>query len=325
MRELEQGLLALPIFNGILPRPGGTVTGVFLAPWLLPAVTKAGRGADLFLAPVDPDGLLYPVGIVAKVGEFWSQNVYIMGAEQPIASGVFLSLYGREQAKVRTYTTSGRSLLALGVQSMPVRGLRPEYPCISGAGWVPQGGHTETRGEGDITVCIEGIDAVNGDRLSLTGQLGGLVSYQQAHTIEHAIIRSLQSYAFCSPKTLREALIAESRELKASVEAGLKLQRPELFGVTASGACGNRLTHLAQFYLTDEYFRELQSGHPALASLDKARKRTLSRLTQDLSLTTDAGLRALQGLKNGMQHDDSRLGEEALKRVLMRFPSSPWG
>lgn len=314
----------LPILNGILPRPGGTVTGVFLAPWLLPAVAKAGKGADLFLAPVGPDGSLYPLGVIAKVGEFWSQDVYIMGAEQPVAKGVFLSLFGRDHAKARTYTTSGRSLIALGVQLMPVKDLRPEYPCISGAGWVPQGGYTENRGDGDVIVCIEGFDVTSGESVALSGQIGSLVTYQQAHTIEHAIIRSLQSYAFCSPKTLAEALVDESRELKTSVETGMRLQRPELFGVTSSGSCGNQLTHLAQFYLTDEYLRELQSGHPALASLDTARRRTLSRLTQDLSITTEAGLRALQGLKRGMQHDDSRLGEEVLKQVLMRFPASPW-
>ena len=50
----------------------------------------------------------------------------------------------------------------------------------------------------------------------------------------------------------------------------------------------------------------------------------MSQLTEDLGLTTEPGLRALQGLKKGMKHDDSPLSLELCKKILGRFPLEPW-
>ena len=59
-------------------------------------------------------------------------------------------------------------------------------------------------------------------------------------------------------------------------------------------------------------------------SLDKARRAVMSRLTGELGLTSEPGLRALQGLKKGMAHDDSPLGIDLCKKILRRFPLEPW-
>ena len=176
----------------------------------------------------------------------------------------------------------------------------------------------------DLPMTIYGVEYESGNEVSLSGNVGGLLSPEQAHTIEHAIIRSLQKYAMCTPKTLAKAVLEEGRELKRSVEIGYKLRRPEVFGVTSSGACGNPLTNLAQFYLAKEMVESIDEGYSIIESMETARRKALSKLTDELELTTEIGLRALQGLKKGMLHDDSPIAQKYTKRVLRRFPPSPW-
>jgi hypothetical protein len=50
----------------------------------------------------------------------------------------------------------------------------------------------------------------------------------------------------------------------------------------------------------------------------------MSQLTQDIGLTTQPGIRAAQGMKRGMNHDDTPLSLETAKKVIARFPLSPW-
>lgn len=253
------------------------------------------------------------------------QDVYIRHRgrlEQ--TSAVFLRLFGRAQGKATHFRWQGRLLQALEVELLDLERLRPAYPCISGAGYVLQGGTTESFGAGDVVVSLSGFEVEQGSPVLIQAAVGDLISYQQAHTVEHAIIRSLKLHSFCSPLTLRQAMSEEGEELLASIEAGIASGLPELFGVTQSGACGNPLTSLAKVYLAEEYLANLQAGSQLLPALDQARRQTLSRLTSDLSLTTQAGLRALQGMKRGMMHDHTQLSEQVCCRLLNRFPASPW-
>ncbi|MCL4423937.1 MAG: hypothetical protein M1553_00455, partial [Firmicutes bacterium] len=147
---------------------------------------------------------------------------------------------------------------------------------------------------------------------------------EQAHTLEHSIIRSLQQNGICTQKTLTVSMKRETDELKQSVEMAYRYQRPEFFGVTSSGSCGNPLSNLAQFHLVGELVEKLKEGASLFESLEVARRKTLSKLSGELELSTQKGLRCLQGLKKGMFHDDTVLGKDLLRRVLGRFPFSPW-
>ncbi len=322
---MSQSLLALPVSNGLLPRPGGSVAAVFLSPGLIPALIKAGVGSDVFLMLASAGRDPYPVGVVAQVTEIWMQDVFALsGGGLERVSAVFLRLFGRQQAKAKHFRLTGKAILALEVEPLDLVNLRPEYPCISGAGYVLQGGNTESRGSGDVQITLMGTDSERELPVLLQASVGDLISYQQAHTVEHALIRSLQVHAFCSPLTLRQSMGEEGEELLASIEAGIASGLPELFGVTQSGACGNPLTSLAKVYLAEEYIANLQAGTPYLPAIEQARRKTLSRLTSDLSLTTQAGLRTLQGLHKGMMHDHTPLSDQLARRILSRFPVSPW-
>jgi hypothetical protein len=116
----------------------------------------------------------------------------------------------------------------------------------------------------------------------------------------------------------------ETSELKQSVETSIRFSLPEALGVTRSGACGNPMTNLARFYLAREFVSNVEAGRSLNESLTKARRRTMSQLTQDLGLTMQPGLRALQGLKKGMSHDDTPLKINICKKVIGRFPFDPW-
>jgi hypothetical protein len=202
--------------------------------------------------------------------------------------------------------------------------MRPDYPVLCGAGWQASGGYTETSSQQDISVLIYGVNHETGVKVSVNGNLGGLIRYEQAHTIEHAIIRSLKCYSLCTAKTLVQCSRQEASELKQSIEWGIKYVRPDLFGLTQSGACGNPLSSTAQIYMAQEFTSALKEGHPIYTSVEQARLKTMSRLTGDLGITTREGLRILQGLKQGMFHDDTPLTLEQPKRIINRFPISPW-
>ncbi len=190
---------------------------------------------------------------------------------------------------------------------------------------MPAGGFTEFRDRTDIPVTIYGTDLETGQAVSIRANVGGLVTQEQAHTVEHGIIRALHTYGLCTARTLLDSIARETDELKQSVELGLRFALPEVLGRTATGACGNPMTNLAQFFLAREFIDNVAAGKSLPRSLHDARQRTMSHLTGDLGITMDRGLRALQGLKKGMSHDDTRLRVETGKRVIGKFPLDPWG
>ena len=119
-------------------------------------------------------------------------------------------------------------------------------------------------------------------------------------------------------------MIHEAHELKKSVETGFKFRLPEAIGITSSGVCGNPMTNMAHFYLNRELSDGLKNGYDFIESLDKARKKTLSRLEKELEISGDRGMRVLQGLKKGMVHDDSQDDLMILSKVINCFPLNPW-
>ena len=163
-----------------------------------------------------------------------------------------------------------------------------------------------------------------GRDVAIIGYLGKEIEPEKAHTVEHAIIRSLKNYAMCTPKTLRECMEREAEELKWSVEIGIAKKLPEVFGVTRSGFCGNPLTQMASYYLSEEFKNQIESGEGILDSLTNARSKTVSRLTKEMDISSRKGVRQLQGLKKGMFHDDTPEEMKVLRRVIMKFPANPW-
>ncbi len=317
--------IIMPVANGVLPRPhGGEITGMFIMDQGGQILSRVGVGKDVLVCPwiVDDEGL-YPVGVIARIMDISSQvAVSDDGQQLPVTMAV---LEGREHARWHTLGIDGSLILSNDVEILNLKAMRKEYPAISGAGWLPQGGYTEFRGKSDIPVTIYGTDLENGQRISMTANLGGLVEQEQAHTIEHAIIRALKTFGLCTAKTLVESVTKESNELKQSVETSIKFALPEALGVTSSGACGNTMTNLAQFYLAQKFVDNVTAGKSLNDSLANARRATMSQLTQDIGLTVNEGVRVLQGLKKGMSHDDTLLKLEIYKKVISRFPFDPWG
>ncbi|WP_213974412.1 hypothetical protein [Tepidanaerobacter acetatoxydans] len=315
---------AIPIVNGVLPRPdGGVLQGVFLDSFFANMLVKTGVGNDIFLFPLSSDDKSpYPVGVLVRIEDMWVDKVP-QGSD---ATALFARVIGRERYKARKFSLSNEGLFALDIEKIDIYELRSlGYPIICGAGWHPTGGYT-TFGSNrkDIEITIYGFELETGKDVAIVGYLGSEIEPEKAHTVEHAIIRSLKNYAMCTPKTLRECMEKETEELKWSVEIGIAKKLPEVFGVTKSGFCGNPLTQMASYYLSEEFQNQIESGEDILNSLSKARKKTVSRLTKDMDISSRKGLRQLQALKKGMFHDDTPEELKVLKRVIMKFPANPW-
>jgi len=288
-------------------------------------VMSLGVGGEVFVAPV-PQGSasVYLVGVVCKVRKVYLEPIF-RDAESPQAvQGLFVDLEGRQAARPAGYSLNGQSLRVDKLEALDYKEMRPDYPVVSGLGWTPLGGYTEAKSTQDIEITIYGQGADGDEGVFISGNVGGIVSIEQAHTLEHAIIRSLKNYGLCSPRTLVTAWNEETGELKASIEAGFKFRAPELFGLTESGACGNPLTNLAHFYMAKEFWTEVAQGRNLVESLTTARLKTLSHIAEDLEITTNSGLRILQGLKRGMQHTDEPTIQQTMHKVLSQFPVSPW-
>ncbi|HHV08145.1 MAG TPA: hypothetical protein GXX69_08020 [Firmicutes bacterium] len=317
-------ILALPVANGVLPRPGGSIQGLFLDKFSLRTLSCLGVEATAFLVPITQDGkALYPAGMLVRIEDLsraeavnpvtWNSNEVLVA-----------NLSGIVHATARRFVGERGFIVAESMQELDLKALRGRgEPVISGAGWQPQGGYTEPRSEKDITITIYGTDYDN-NKVEIKGQVGGIVSAEKAHTLEHSIIRSLREYGLCTPKNLAWAMQVEAEELKDSISWGLHFKLPEILGQTRSGYCGNPMTSLAHFYLGQELSHFLQEGKTLPAALERARSRTLSRLTQDLDLGTEPAYLTLRGLKIGMWHDDSALVLSTLRRVLGTFPIDPW-
>ncbi|SMD04788.1 phasin family protein [Sporomusa malonica] len=317
-------MLIMPVANGILPRPeGGTITGMFIIENGGQLLLDVGVGREILICPwIAEEQGLYPVGVIVRIVNIWNhQAIDDTGAEIPV---LMAKLEGRGHARWYTMRTTGSYIYSNDVEHINLKKMRKEYPAISGAGWAPQGGFTEFRDKSDIPVTIYGTDLETGQEVSITANLGGLVELEQAHTIEHSVIRALTTYGLCTARTLVEAMSRETDELKKSVEFSIKHTLPEVLGLTASGACGNPMTNLAQFYLANEFVGNIEAGKSLNESLDKARRTAMSQLTSDMGLTTQQGIRVLQGLKKGMAHDDTILKLETYKKVISRFPYQPW-
>ncbi|HHW17443.1 MAG TPA: hypothetical protein GXX30_00860 [Firmicutes bacterium] len=315
-------VLVIPVVNGIIPRESETLTGLLVAgPKRLQTFLK--HGDLLLLLPYVSGEGFYPVGAGARVVETWTQDVLVRQTLS-VEEGLFVTISGEGTFRVRTLSTDKGLVFTEDPQYLDLKALRKDYPVIDGKGWVPVEGSTEARSSRDIRVEIHGVSH-DGRDVMIGANLGGLVTAELAHTVEHAIIRSLSRYALVTYRTLRQSMEEESSDLKASLEMGYRFRMPEFFGVTPQGACGNPLTGLAHFYLTEELVKNLSNGESFERSLLNARLSTLSRVTDDLELSTQKGLRAIQGLKRGMMHDDSVLPAETLKAIIRRFPLSPWG
>ena len=318
--------LLIPVVNGVLPRPGGGRS--------IGGFVDHGRGSvfepgmDVFVCPlVATDGTLYRVGVLAKVADVQRQaqnSAARESAEQQALTFVGLVLEGISHARWSKLQFVQGALRVDGLEALDFKNMRQEYPVVSGAGWLPQGGFTEFRSLGDIPVTLYGNDIERNAPVQITANLKGLVSQETAHTIEHAMIRSLRTYGLCTARTLQESMRRETAELTWSVEKSMRFALPEVLGQTQAGACGNPMTNLAQFYMFQELSEQIKQNDAVGFSLDKARRAVMSRLTGELGLTSEPGLRALQGLKKGMAHDDSPLGIDLCKKILRRFPLEPW-
>lgn len=320
-----QQMLIMPVANGILPRPhGGRITGMFILEQGGQILRDVGVGHDVLVCPwVTDTESLYPVGVIARIVEASSRTaVSDDGIELPV---VLAELEGRDHARWHTLNKTNSYLFSTDIERIDFKKMRKDYPSISGAGWMPAGGYTEFRSKTDIPVTLYGTDLESGNDVSFTANLGGLVEQEHAHTIEHAIIRALRTFGLCTARTLLEAMSKETSELKKSVEASIKYNLPEVLGITASGACGNAMTNLAHFYLAQTFVSNVEAGRSLNESLAKARRATMSKLTQDLGLTMQPGLRTLQGLKKGMSHNDTPIKIDTCKQVIRRFPFDPWG
>lgn len=311
----------LPVMNGAIPRESREITGVFLDKRSR-QIFRSGRGSLVLLLPYDHRSGLYPVGTLVSVQDVWQQPV-VTAPSFNIVEALFVRVSGKATVKASGFRLVNGRMYARDIERLDLRRLREVYPLIDGAGWSATEGSTEARNPQDIRVTIFGVSH-EGEEVSLSANLGGLVSGETAHTIEHAIIRALERYAMVTPKTLRECMKEETDALKASLSVGYSLKMPELFGVTPTGMCGNPLTGLAHFYLSHELKRNLESGASFARSLEEARLSALSKVTGDLDLSTQRGSRVMESLKMGMMHDDSPQGSGILKSVLRRFPLSPW-
>ena len=312
----------IPVANGMIPRADQDLTGVFSDEWTKKVFLAAGNKRSVLLLPIDPATGIYPVGSLVTARDAWTQQV-MTAPSFAIREAVFATFVGKGTFRASSFSWENGILVAEDVTPLDLGELRTSYPLIDGSGWTPSDGATDSRSLGDIRVSIFGRSH-EGDEVVLEGNLGSLVSPEAAHTLEHAIIRSLSRFAMVTVKTLRHSIAQEVSDLKASLELGYSLRMPEFFGVTSTGMCGNPLTGLAQFYLADELRKRLASGMSLPRSVEGARLTALSRVTGDLGLSTEKGVRVLEGLKRGMMHDDSALSDATLKRVLRRFPLSPF-
>lgn len=317
-------MLVFPVANGVLPRPqGGRITGMFMVEQGGQMLADIGVGNDIVACPwVVDEQALYAVGVVSRIADLAENRITdAAGADIPVLIAV---LEGREHVRWHNLKQTGHNVYTDELEELDWRFIRKEYPVVSGAGWMPEGGYTEFRDRMDIPVTVYGKDLQTGQDVNITANLGGLVTQEQAHTIEHAMIRSLRTYCLCTPRTLADSIVQETDELKKSLDFSIRYSMPETLGLTASGACGNAMTNMAQIYLAHDFVQNLEAGKSLNDSLAKARKTTMSQLTQDLGLTMQSGLRVLQGLKKGMSHDDTLLRLEIYKKVIRRFPISPW-
>lgn len=317
-------MLVMPVANGVMPfAEGGSIVGVFMPKEGGASIVRAGVGKELLICPwLEKSEKIYPVGVLTAIRDIWfEQAVYESGETTPV---ILAQLEGRGFARWHNLRSEKGTIHSDKVEKLNILTDRLKYPVLSGAGWVAEGGQTEFKGKNDIPVTVYGYDIESGAEVEISANLGGIVSEEHAHTIEHGIIRALNVYGLCTPKTLIEAMAEETSELKQTMEIGIRFTLPEILGATSTGQCGNQMTNIAQFYLNKEFISNLNQGKDVLSSVEQARKAAMSHVVDDIGLTMQKGLRVLQGLKLGMSHDDTPISVETAKRVIARFPFDPW-
>jgi hypothetical protein len=316
-------LFAIPVINGVLPKPdGGNLQGIFLDPVFSKMLIDIGVGGEVFVFPISADDeTFYPVGVHSRIEDLWTDKITNEGGR-----ALFAKVVGRERCKAKSVIFRDGMFKAKGLEKIDIDELREAgYPAICGAGWYPTGGYTSFGlDRKNIEITIYGFEYETGQDVAIAGRFSGEIEPEKAHTIEHAIIRSLNNYGLCTPKTLRACIERETEELKWSIEIGISKKLPEVFGITRSGICGNPLTYMASYYLTEEFKNRLYDGENLRDSLEKARNKTISRITQEMELSTQYGRRRLEGLKKGMFHDDAPEDLRTLKKIITRFPKDPW-
>ncbi|MFA6074498.1 MAG: hypothetical protein WCV63_00665 [Negativicutes bacterium] len=317
-------MLVMPVANGVMPfAEGGNIIGAFMPKQGGAAVIRAGVGKELLICPwIEKSEKIYPVGIVTVIRDIWFEKaMYENGESVPI---ILARLEGRGFARWHNLRAEKGNIFCDRVEPMKMFSERLKYPVLSGAGWVAEGGCTEFKGINDIPVTVYGYDTETGDEVEISANLGGVVSEEHAHTIEHGIIRALNVYGLCTPKTLIEAMAEETDELKQTMEIGMRFTLPEILGATSTGQCGNQMTNIAQFYLNKDFITNLEKGKDVVSAVEQARKSAMSHVVEDIGLTMQKGIRVLQGLKLGMSHDDTPISVETAKKVIARFPFDPW-
>ena len=317
-------MLVMPVANGVMPfAEGGSVVGAFLPKEGGAAVVRAGVGNEVLISPwLVKTKKIYPVGVITVIRDIWFEKALYETGES--VTVILARLEGRGFARWNNLRAEKGNIYCDKVEPMTMFSERLKYPVLSGAGWVAEGGYTEFKGLNDIPVTIYGYDTETGDDVEISANLGGVVSEEHAHTIEHGIIRALNVYGLCTPKTLIEAMADETEELKQSLDIGMRFTLPEILGATSTGQCGNPMTNIAQFYLNKEFVTNLEQGKDVVSAVEQARKTAMSHVVEDIGLTMQKGMRVLQGLKLGMSHDDTPISVEIAKKVISRFPFDPW-
>ena len=171
-------------------------------------------------------------------------------------------------------------------------------------------------------MTIYGSD-YQGNEVQIQGQLGALSLPKKPIPWSIPLFGLYRSMA-CAPSRIWPGPCALRRRNSSDSISGLHFKLPEILGQTRSGYCGNPMTSLAHFYLGQELSHLLNEGQTLPVALERARSRTLSRLTQELDLGAEPEYLTLRGLKIGMRHDDSEVVQGTLRRVLSAFPLDPW-
>ena len=118
-------VLALPVANGVLPRPGGSISGLFLDDFSLRTLSSLGAEATAFLVPLTQDGqALYPAGMLVRIDDLnraQAVNPVTWNSEEVLVA----SLSGIAHAWARRFVVERGFVVAESVQELDLKELRP--------------------------------------------------------------------------------------------------------------------------------------------------------------------------------------------------------
>ncbi|HHY71406.1 MAG TPA: hypothetical protein GX519_07170, partial [Thermoanaerobacterales bacterium] len=109
---------AIPIVNGVLPRPdGGVLQGIFLDPFFANMLLSAGVGNNILLFPLSSDDQgPYPVGVLARIEDLWVDKTSQGGGTKAL----FARVIGRERYKARSFSLANEGLFALDLERVDI-------------------------------------------------------------------------------------------------------------------------------------------------------------------------------------------------------------